>query len=327
MSFRIHVPAALFALLSCAGLAVAQKAAHPNPNPVPAPPVPRAEASAPVSLMDLARADVLLESGNSALEKRAGPAVTDPTAPPTGKVVDLVLSTQDGQIACAALAVGKLLGSDERTVLVPATAFRAAPAEGRAVIVVRLTKAELSGLPEFDLKKEGKDGLDRAVERARGLGTAGSANGIRESDKLHPGGKGGESDGGTAPGFTLSNAPNYVLATQLPECTVSGSDAEFGKVHDAAVDPAKNTVGYLIVARSGGAGSGTTMHAVPFRVCKWTSTAGKIDVKIAKPSEQLKAAPEYKKPDQGVLTPEQARAADAFFGGGKPGETEGTRPL
>lgn len=326
MSIRIHAPAALVAVLSCASVAVAQKAAHPNPNPAPTP-VLRAEVGAPVSLMELARADVVLESGNTAPEKRAGPAVTDPDAPPTGKVVDLVLSTQDGQIACAALAVGKLLGSDERTVLVPATAFRTGTPNGQSVIVLRLTKAELSGLPEFDVKKEGKDGLDRAVERARGLGSAGSANGIRESEKVHPGGKGRENDGEGGPGFSLSNAPNYVLATQLPDCTVSGTDAEFGKVHDASVDPAKNTIGYVIVARSGGAGSGTTMHAVPFRVCKWTSTAGKVDVKIAKPSEQLKSAPEYKKPDQGILTPEQAKAADAFFGGGKPGGTEGMRPL
>jgi PRC-barrel domain len=318
MSTRF-VALAVFVLVP--GLALAQKSAHPDPNVGAA--APRSDAAAPVSLMDLARADVVLESGNTVSEKRAGPAVTNPNEAPTGKVVDLVVSTQDGQLACAALAVGKLLGSDERTVLVPATAFRTAPAGERSVIVLRLTKAELSGLPEFDLKKEGKDGLDRAVERARGLGSAGGANGIRESDK----GRGGEKAKESAPGASLSSAPNFVLASQLPECTVSGTDSEFGKVHDASVDPAKNTIGYLIVSRTGGAGSGTTMHAVPFRACKWTSAAGKVDIKLAKPTEQLKSAPEYKKPDQGILTSEQAKAADAFFGGGKPGETEGTRPL
>jgi hypothetical protein len=273
--------------------------------------------------MDLARADVVLESGNTVSEKRAGPAVTNPNDVATGKVVDLVVSTQDGQLACAALAVGKLLGSDERTVLVPATAFRTAAAGQRSVIVLRLTKAELSSLPEFDLKKEGKDGLDRAVERARGLGSSGGGSGVREGEKSRESEKTKES----SPGSSITAAPNFVLASQLPDCTVSGTDAEFGKVHDASVDPARNTIGYLIVARSGAAGSGVTLHAVPFRACKWTNAAGKVDIKIAKPSELLKSAPEYKKPDQGILTSEQARAADAFFGGGKPGDTDGTRPL
>ena len=319
MSTR-SIALAVFLLLP--GFATAaQRTAHPDPNPGAA--APRNEAAAPVSLMELARADVVMESGGTAPEKRAGPAVTNPNEGPTGKVVDLVVSTQDGQLACAALAVGKLLGSDERTVLVPATAFRTASSGTRAVVFLRLTKAELSGLPEFDLKKEGKDGLDRAVERARGLGSAGGGSGIREAEK----GRDGEKAKETAPGFSLSAAPNYVLASQLPDCTVSGTDAEFGKVHDASVDPAKNTISYLIIARSGGAGSGPTMHAVPFRACKWTSTAGKVDIKLPKPTEQLKSAPEYKKPDQGILTSEQARAADAFFGGGKPGDTDGTRPL
>jgi hypothetical protein len=317
MSSQLHV---LLAMLVGLPAAVPQAGAHKITEPSSNPAVPRAEVAAPVSLMELARADVVLESGNAAPEKRAGPAVMNPNEPPTGKVVDLVVSIQDGQLACAALAVGKLLGSDERTVLVPATAFRTAPADKRSVIVLRLTKAELSGLPPFDPKKEGKDGLDRAVERARGLGSSGGANGIREAEK-------GSVNEKAAPGFSLSGAPNFVLASQLPECTVSGTDAEFGTVHDASVDPARNTIGYLIVARSGGAGSGPTMHAVPFRACKWTSTAGKIDLKIAKPSEQLKSAPEYKKPEEGILTPEQMKSADAFFGAGKPGDTEGTRPL
>jgi hypothetical protein len=267
----------------------------------------RPDATVPVSLMDLARADVVLEAGAGNSPSTPGGGET-----PTGKVVDLVLSTQDGQVVCAALAVGKLLGSDERVILVPATAYKFATVEKRTGVVLRLTKAEISALPEFDIKKEGKDGLDRAVERARGLGAGGGASGIRE---------------GSAP-KSIDGAPGpaYVLALQLPEVAVSGTDAEFGKVHDASVDPAKNTVGYIIVSRSGGAGSGPTMHAVPYRACKWLSTAGKTEVRIEKTSEQLKAAPEYKKPDQGILTAEQMKSADAFFGSGKSG-TEGTRPL
>src|SRR6185436_7220461 len=84
----------------------------------PVPIKPTETASAPVSLMDLARGDVVLDIGAA---ERAGAPSPDG---PTGKVVDLVLGTQDGQLVCAALAVGKILGGDEKTVLVPTTAFK-----------------------------------------------------------------------------------------------------------------------------------------------------------------------------------------------------------
>jgi hypothetical protein len=268
--------------------------------------------------MDLARGDVVLEVGAA---DRAGTAASEG---PTGKVVDLVLATQDGQVACAAVAVGKILGGDEKIVLVPTTAFKIATHDRRPAIALRLTKAELTALPDFDVKKDGKDGLDRAVERARGLGSAGGgASGIRAEGEHGSKSKAAEASSASA---STSEAPAFVLALGLADCTVSGTDAEFGNVHDAAVDPGRSTVGYFVVAR-GGAGSGLVMHVVPFRACKWSSHAGKLDLKIARTSEQLKSAPEYKKPDQGILTPEQMRSADAFFGGGKTSDSDGPRPL
>ena len=275
----------------------------------------------PISLLDLARSDVVLDAGAAegagAAERTGSPSPEGPT----GKVVDLVVATQDGQLACAALAVGKILGGDEKVVLVPTTAFKTTMLDRRPAIALRLTKAELSALPDFDIKKEGKDGLERAVERARGLGAGGGSSGIRAEGDRAAKTKPGEASAAS------TEAPAYVLALSLPECTVSGTDTEFGNVHDAAVDPARCAVGYFIVARSGGAGSGPVMNAVPFRACKWMSHAGKLDLKIAKTSEQLKSAPEYKKPDQGILTPEQMKSADAFFASGKSGDSEVPRPL
>lgn len=254
---------------------------------------------AQISLVELTGADVVLEPGPS---DRAG---SESANVPKGKVSDIVFSTIDGQIACAALSVGKLLGSDERIVLVPATALRYARIGKRPGFVLRMTTAEIRALPEFDVLKDGKEGLDRAVERARGLMADASGRTGKDS------GGGRDRPGGLAP--TL--AATFTLSSRLGGTEVGASDAVFGKVHDASVDVRTNAIGYLLVSRGDSASVGLTLWIVPLRACRWTGPPGRSVLKLGKTIDQLKSAPAYKPPDQGLITPEQMKAADAFFFG------------
>ena len=290
---------ALIAGISASSASLQQK---PGAAPKPMPPssAPRSEGATQCSLADLARADVVYATPPSDLAANADG--------PHGKVTDLVISTSDGQIACAALSVGKLLGTDERVILVPATAVKCTMVEERPVYAIQLTKAEIAAIAPFDAKKEGAEGLDRAVERARGLG---APSGARPKDA-----KG-----------TASGSSTYALSSQLIACPVNASDTEFGKVHDGVVEPSRQTISYLIVSRSGAASVGTTMHVVPFKACQCACADGRTSLKLGKTSDQLKTAPEYKKPEQGLVTLEQTKAADAFFGGAKPAPSDGERPL
>ena len=290
---------ALIAGISASSASLQQK---PGAAPKPMPPssAPRSEGATQCSLADLSRADVVYATPPSDLAANADG--------PHGKVTDLVISTSDGQIACAALSVGKLLGTDERVILVPATAVKCTMVEERPVYAIQLTKAEIAAIAPFDAKKEGAEGLDRAVERARGLG---APSGARPKDA-----KG-----------TASGSSTYALSSQLIACPVNASDTEFGKVHDGVVEPSRQTISYLIVSRSGAASVGTTMHVVPFKACQCACADGRTSLKLGKTSDQLKTAPEYKKPEQGLVTLEQTKAADAFFGGAKPAPSDGERPL
>jgi hypothetical protein len=280
------------------------------------PPRPQGHDASPtqLSLVDLSGADVLLEA--STAEKPGTAPAAAPTDAPKGKVVDVVLSTSDGQIACAAVSVGKLLGSDDRVVLLPSTVLQCTLVDKKPAYVLRMTKAELQSLPEFDIRKDGTEGLDAAVERARGLSADPSAG--KRKDSSDPGKKASKAEPASPPS-ALIVAPLHVLSSQLTDCGLSASDAEFGKVHDAVVEVRGNTVGYFLITRGDAASAGTSLCVVPLRACRWSRNSGKVSLKLEKTIDQVKSAPEYKRPDQGLLTPEQMKSADALFGSGKGG--------
>jgi sporulation protein YlmC with PRC-barrel domain len=303
-------------MLSSAGIAVLQ---NPQKKGTPVPPPLSSDAAIQgsptlVSLAELMGAEVQLE-GAAADKAPAADASR-------GKVAELVVSTHGGEIVCAALSVGKLVGGSDKIVLVPMTAVKPAMVDKRPGFALRMTKAEIEALPPFEIRKAESEGLDKAVEQARGLGTGGAA----PKSKEPPGKEAGEKEGGQdpidpkgpagargAPG--KAGAPEYVLSGMLRNCAVEASDKECGKVQDAAVELGTNAVGYLIVSRSEAAGGGAGLMLVPYRACQWTHAESKEALKLGKSIEQLKAAPEYKKPEKTIATADQMRAADGFFGG------------
>jgi hypothetical protein len=256
---------------------------------------------AQISLVALSSADVLLDPGG------AGPTADDLASAPRGKVADVVLSTSDGQVVCAALSIGKLLGKDDRVVLVPATVLKYARIGKETGFLLRMTQSELRALPDFDVKKNGKDGLDRAVKKALGATADAGERGRKEPSEIR------EKE---APASSTL-PPTYALSSRLTGADVSASDALCGKVHDAAVDVSTHAITYLVVSRGDGASVGVSLYVVPLRAFRWTGPAERSELKLEKTIEQLKAAPEYKPSGRGLISPEQMKAADAFFGGGK----------
>jgi sporulation protein YlmC with PRC-barrel domain len=247
-------------------------------------------------LDELIGADVVFENttagtdGDKASKKEEGKK---------GKVKDVVVGTNDGKIAALAVTGGEI---GDRTILVPGTSATCNIVDKKPCYFLRMSKSELDGRPEFDKKKAEKDGLDKEVEQQRGASSAG-----KESPE--PGVAPDKSDKYKAKG-TMA----YVLGTGIKGCEINAMDKHFGKVRDAAVDLHGNTVAYLFVSHGGVGTVGDTEFLVPFTATSWMREDDKEVIRLSKTVDEAKTAPEYKKPEQGVLTPEQMRSADAFWG-------------
>src|SRR5262245_3898112 len=135
----------VLAVLSSAGVASLQQKKGTPATPPLSSDVAVQGTPTHVSLAELMGAEVQLES---AAAEKAGAAGKAPAAEPGKvKVAELVVSTHGGEIVCAALSVGKLIGPSEKIVLVPMTAVRPAMVDKRPGFVLRMTKSEIEALP------------------------------------------------------------------------------------------------------------------------------------------------------------------------------------
>ena len=292
--------------LATVGAALQDPSQKPDPTKKPAPsqtPPPAQTSPAGMStyalLEDLLGAEVVFERSSSAdADKTSKDKDTK-----KGKVKDFAVATSDGKVTGIAIGGGDL---GDRTILVPAANLACSIVDKKPVYSVRMTKAELDGYPEFDAKKAEKDGLDKEVERIRGL-----PGGMKEPK--------GSPEPGVAPekGAPMAGAMAYVLGTQIKGCEINASDKHFGKVRDATVDFRSNSITHLMVSHGGVGAVGDTVYLVPFNAAMWGRDGDKMVLKLSKSTDEAKTAPEYKKPDQGIVTSDQMKAADAFWGGRK----------
>jgi len=304
------------ALLWLAGIATVGAAFQPTQDPAKKPdpkkstPPPAATTPAPAGMSSFASLDDVI--GCEIVFDRAG-ASTDAVSKKEegsnkGKVKDLVVSTSDGRITGFAVTGGEV---GDRTVLVPATSFNFNMVEKKPCYMLRMSKAEIDAHPDFDAKKAEKEGLDKEVERMRALP---GKKDMSDPTKKESGEAGIAPDKSEKP----MGAMAYVLGTQIKGCEIDATDKHFGKVRDAAVDTKTNAVSYLLVSHGGVGTVGDTVYTVPFSAARWARDEdNKSVLKLSRTSDELKAAPEYKKPDHEILTADQARTSDAFWGGRK----------
>ncbi len=307
MTFSSH------ALLWLAGLAtVGALAQNPSTKTDPQkhtpPPTTTPSQTMPSSMShalldDLIGADVVFDHAGADMDKTTKKEAKEEGK--KGKVKDVVISTADGKIAGLAVTGGEI---GDRTILVPGMSATCNIVDKKPCYFMKMTKAELDGRPEFDAKKAEKEGLDREVDKLRGTS---SASDVVRHEKESP-------EPGVPDKDKYKNAPMgamaYVLGTGLKGCEINATDKHFGKVRDAAVDLHNNMVSYLLVSHGGVGTVGDTVFLVPFSAATWMREDDKNVLKISKTVDEAKTAPEYKKPDQGVLSPEQMRSADAFWG-------------
>jgi hypothetical protein len=285
MSLKSHATV-LFATLSLTTPLWAQPAPTPARMRIP--------------LDQLMKLDVLLEPSVDAKEVAA--KTGERATPPKGNIKNLLISTRSGQVTWAALSVGGLLGIGDRVVLVPMSSLEYDTDDGKPHYELKMTSAQLKTLPHFDPDKAEAEGLDAAIERAKGsIGTPVGAS-ARTGEKT-----------GTGPGNT-TEPPSLVLATRLEGATLNASDTEFGKIANASFDVKRNQIDYFLVSHGGALGVGDTTYLVPHAACLWTRVDDKPAVKLSKTAAQLETAPEYKKTDKIFLTIEQMQAANQFFG-------------
>ena len=319
------------AFLWVAGLATVGAALQPSqdpsqkPDPTKRPQTPPPAQTSPTTpagmstyalLEDLLGAEVVFErASTSDADKTSKDQNKDVKK---GKVKDFAVATSDGKVAGVAISGGDL---GDRTVLVPVSGMTCSFVDKKPVYTVRMSKAELDAHPEFDAKRAEKDGIDKEIERLRGLPGAGKTPGDMHKDK-EPGEPGVPPDKDKMDkDRPMMGAMAYVLGTQIKGCEINASDKHFGKVRDATVDFRNNMITHLMVSHGGVGAVGDTVYLVPFNAAMFGRDGDKMVLKLSKSTDEAKTAPEYKKPDGGVVTSEQMRAADAFWGGRKTAPT------
>jgi hypothetical protein len=240
------------------------------------------------------------------LEARVVPAENPKPEPnasePRPELADLVIAAADGKIMAAVVSLGSVLGMSEKRVLVPVNQIHYAEDAGKPIFRLDLTLEELKALPVFEKKQTGQE-LFRAV------GSAGSTVRAR---------RGSESriDESSAPnGESPAPAQNDLrmeLASVLASAPLHGSDKEFGKVANGAVEIASLRLDYLLVAATHPKGDKKT-YVVPFVAVKLVDKEGGVAFEAAKTAEQLFQGVEYVKPNQGFISRETMKRADEFF--------------
>ena len=307
-----HLTAIALALgLSAAALA--QKPAQetppkPTPKPVPAEssaPAKPASASPMIAIASLRGSEVAFET---AIPGKGDPK-GDPAAAkdaPKAKLADLILSTRDGRLAYAIVTVsGGAAGKDkDKTVLVPAADLKLAMMDEKTVASVRMSGVQLQGQPVFDMEKARRESVDAALAEGKAPMPGDVGGGKGKGEK---GDKGEKSEGADS---HVDVVPRLALSSQLGTWALHASDKPFGTVKDGALDTEKNTIAYLFAAPSGG---GDTI-IVPFAATNVARADKDLVLKVAKTSEQLGTAPKYEKPAQGLVTVDQMKRAEEFFG-------------
>jgi len=233
------------ALLWIAGLATvgalvqdpSKKTDPQKHTPPPTPPSQTMPSNMSHALLDdLIGAEVVFDHAGADMDKTTKKEAKEEGK--KGKVKDVVVSTADGKIAGLAVTGGEV---GDRTILVPAMGATCNIVDKKPCYFMKMTKAEVDGRPEFDAKKAEKEGLDREVDRLRGM-TPGNDAVRHEKDSAEPGVPDKDKDRAAPMG-----AMAYVLGTQIKGCEINASDKHFGKVRDAAVDLHSNMVSYLLV--------------------------------------------------------------------------------
>ena len=275
----------------------------PAPKPVPAEttaPTKTASASPMISIASLRGADVAFESATPGKGDPAGGK--DGTNTPKARLADLVLSTRDGRLSYAVVAVSGGAAGKDKTVLVPAADLKLAMMDEKAMASVKMSGVQLQGQPVFDLEKAKREGVDAALAEGKP-----PMPGDKGKGEGKPEGKGEKAEG---PNPSADAVPKLALSSQLGTWAVQASDRPFGTVKDGALDTEKNTIAYLFAAPSGG---GDTI-VIPFAACTCARADQNTVLKVAKTTEQLGTAPKYEKPAQGLLTTDQMKRAEEFFG-------------
>lgn len=279
-----------------------------------------------VSLDEILKAEVMIQGDMNDTAARTPADREKKDAKPErskGKVKEIVLA-RDGRMQWAVVSTGGLLGMGDKEVLVPFSSLAYTMHDDKAMFHLKMSEAELKAMPDFDASKAEKD-LDAAIGRVNaatnGFGKEDTHADMNDASNKHDAsGKEVPANGAMA----TTAGPRYVYSSRLKSAKLVASDKDFGKIDNAVIDVRRNRLDYVVVSHGGALGMGTALAIVPFQAVSWTMPANARDndewvLKINKTIEQLKTAPEYKKPDNGFVNADQLKQSDAFFG------TNGTR--
>ncbi|MFN0244132.1 MAG: PRC-barrel domain-containing protein [Planctomycetota bacterium] len=274
-----------------------------------------------VSLDEILKAEVMIQGDMHDTAARTPADREKKDAKPErskGKLKEIVIA-RDGRMQWAVLSTGGLLGMGDKEVLVPFSSLAyTLHDDNKAMFHLKMSEAELKALPEFDASKAEKD-LDAAIGRVNAA-TNGSGKDDTKDDMNDAPAKESAANGAMA----TSAGPRYVYSSRLKSAKLVATDKDFGKIDNAVIDVRRNRLDYVVASHGGALGMGTTLAIVPFQAVSWTLPANARDndewvLKINKTIEQLKTAPEYKKPESTFVSADQLKQSDAFFG------TNGTR--
>ncbi len=252
------------------------------------------------------------------------------------QIENLILDGE-GKVCLVAISTGSAMGMGGRTVLVPMSKLkhdsRASQEHGKSICKLAMSKHELQALPEFDAdeakerkalastvasvessfesRSQARDaGLDELGRSAREAGTDAKEDGDKKWDeqKSDMQKKAGLKDG----------KERYMLATDLMGIEVRGSDEEFGKVENAALDVNGHCIDYLIVSAGSTLGMGGDKYLIPIAAIRVQDKEDdECVLMVSKSTSELERGVKFEAPDDDAetfITPEVARRANEHFG-------------
>lgn len=269
---------------------------------------------------------------------------------PTGSIYDLLVNTTTGEAQFAVVSVGGILGIGDRSVVVPISTLTWTPTVSNPEFTLDATEAELKALPPFDKKRALADGLnttvqnanrswkevrpdwkkpvDAAAEKADGTErtTEDAGRPIGERSRPVEGERSRTAEeakravdgvAGRVDGVDARSRHTTLLASQLKGATVISSDnQDFGSVGVCSYNASSNTIEYVIVGKGGVLGMGGTDYLVPYLATRpvWSADNNELKLTLKKSHVELANAPEYNKPERGIVSDDNCARACKFFG-------------
>jgi hypothetical protein len=265
---------------------------------------------------------------------------------PTGEIKEILMNAEGGELECAIVSFGGLVGIGDRTVAVPFKELQWVDADDS--FRLSATEKELSSLPAYDIDAAVERGLDSSLDVAKSSWdsmrrmqpgdqprreavdptdpTGGETGETGERTEPYGEGEGkvAEATGKQSDQHVMIDGESYafhpgrlVRASKLDDFDLYARTEEFGDVSKALVDMQQCRVALVVVDRGGVLGIGESNYLLPFAsldLFQKVEDRDEMVWHVDRSKVALEGAVKYKEPSDGLVDQDAARQALEQFG-------------